>query len=162
MSNELEVKAGLEISLGRTATALEKVAEWMGRTTSWPRYLSAQGQCSTDSNGNGLICLGPVPQGLRWQVRRMTVGGLYWDTSVSGSAVVFVTSYWASPDLDVPLILVKDQASGTSPALPSIATYGHGNFVVPGGLSIFLLIQGGGNGVIYTANADYVCEPLGS
>lgn len=159
---DLELGAALELRFGRMQTALEKIANFLGRTTNLPRYASAAGQCQTDGAGNGLITLGPVPQGRRWIVHQMVIGGVFWSTSVSGSALIFILPSWPSGDNPPPLISVQDQASGTTPALPSVAFYGRGQFVVIGPNAVLIEITGGGSGVTYTASCDYVDEPNGN
>lgn len=155
---EVKLSAGIEATFGKAATALDKIAAWADRTQTMPRYLSLDGGCTTDSSGNGLIQLGPVPQGMRFTVHQLVVGGVTWGTSVSGTADVFILPWWSATDIEGPLTAIQDQAA----TLPNVAFYSRGQFIVPSGSSVWVQILAGSDSTQYAASIDFVAETEGS
>lgn len=86
--------------------------------------IALRGAAQSDAAGDTLaIDLGGPPYMRLWQVRRLTVGGALWTSTVAGQALVVVSpNQVTSP----PLSDVADQA-GT---LPSVAYYSTGQLIV--------------------------------
>src|SRR5271154_5558904 len=45
----------------------------------------------TDASGNAIIDLGVAPQGFRWRLRSLVIGGTTWSTTATGTALLFVS-----------------------------------------------------------------------
>lgn len=161
---EAKISAGIDLRMGRAVSALERLAQFYERTSVMAKFLSLAGQATADSSGNALIVMGGAqtacPQGLRWVVHQMVVGGLTW-ASVAGTAVAGIMPMAWNPDTQIPLASVQDGTSFTN-GLPNTGFYSRGQFVVPSMNLVYLQITGGTSGTVYTASMDFVQEPAGS
>ena len=160
LPDEIEAKIGLgiDLRLGHAVTALERVADWLGRTTALPRYASFAGQAAADASGNALIQLGPVPQGLRWVVHGVRAGGIMWGTAAAGTAIFAVLPSAPSADVGLPTIAVRWASS----ALPQSEKFSRGELVAMSMESLWVLVTGGTSGQVYAASASMVVEPMAS
>ena len=155
----LSIDAGLVAQITDTATkaATAAVRQWVRDTTTNAKYTTQPAQATADSSGNAALQVGPVPDGRRWMVRAITIGGLYWSTSAAGTAVACVSAAQPNADVGLPLINVQDEAV----TLPLVAFYGRGEFPVLQGQSLWLMVAGGTSGQVYSARVTVVDEPAG-
>jgi hypothetical protein len=105
-----------------TATRKERAA-----STKRPNTYKMIGSAVADSSGYALIVLDCCPQGQRWTLRKVVVGGVTWATSAAGACQIVVTSQPnLSADSPIALFNVEDGSnSGLSAgtAMPLARSY---------------------------------------
>lgn len=145
----LEIVAGIKAAVGDLSTALaqERASRMQSRPV--PYRVAKSGQ--VPSNGATIgIGLGGPQLGRMWHVRRLAISGSQWSTTVAGTGEVYVTTLdSAAMALIRDASQLVDQASGTTPALPSNAFYGQGEIVVVHPEHISIVIVGGTDSTQY-------------
>jgi hypothetical protein len=76
-----------------------------------------RGSCVSATTGNLIMCLDGPSYGRLWEVKRLTVGGALWTSTVGGQAIVVLSP--ASGQVTPATSDVADQAA----SLPSVAYY---------------------------------------
>lgn len=131
--------------------ALEKRYQFAG-----PVQLQLRTSVVSPGSGNAAFGLGGPKVGRLWEIRRLLIGGALWSSTVAGTAEIYVTSAPASQALNSRnLADMVDQASGTTPPLPSKAFYSSGQLILrfPQELHIVLVSP--------TASTQYVASGAG-
>ena len=148
MSLDAEVDAGIELggfslqtvlgmaaSLGNIEKHLSRIAAYEEAYQTGAKDIPLRATASSDSGSDSFIIgLGGPTYGRQWQVRRLTIGGALWTSTVAGSALVVV-----GPSLTVtpPLPDIND----TVGSLPSNGFYSTGQLIIrhPDHLRIVIL-----------------------
>lgn len=121
---ELKAVLGLTASLNSLTKELKKTRDIEAAYQRGAVEVVLRGSASSDSGSDTLIIgLGGPAFGRLWEVRRLTVGGGLWTTTVAGQALVVVGP---AHSLTPPLSDIVDQA-GT---LPSVSGYSTRQIVV--------------------------------
>jgi hypothetical protein len=161
---DLEVTAGATVNLSASSIAaltnsvVAAYKKWLADGSVAPRYSKLAAASLADSDGWVALKFGPVPQGRRWVVRNVVVGGVNWSTTADGTAVLVVQASDPAKDQDIILANVWDQAN----TLPLPAQYGRGELFANALESVWLVIEGGTSGQLYTGAIRFVDEPAGS
>jgi hypothetical protein len=130
-----ELMGGLKASLDTLNQHLRNIAKveaaYQGGVIEVPiRKVAASG-----ATGNLVIGCGGPAYGRIWEVKRLTVGGVLWTTTVAGQALVVVGSV-SDGQVTPPLTDVADQAA----SLPDIAYYSTRQLVVRHPAHLFVVI----------------------
>jgi hypothetical protein len=116
-----------------------------------PVFVALSAAGVVDANQDPLyLDLGGPSYGRAWEVRQLVIGGVTWATTVAGYALVLVQSTAPSTLVGVGLSGIQDEASGSTPALPSVAFYSSGQFHVRHPNHVYVAVIGG------TASTPYV------
>jgi hypothetical protein len=160
----IELDVELLARLGEAVTQLTQEVT-AGRkeraaSTKRPNTYKMIGSAVADSSGNALIVLDACPQGQRWVLRHMVVGGITWETAAAGNAQTLVTSQQPqlTPDAVVSLQNVEDATNnpgaGAGTGLPAIALYDQGDMItLDAGDWLCVYIYGGTSAQQYVATA---------
>ena len=131
----LETLVGIRAGLNDVVTELRNLHKLEEAYQFGAKDIPLRNSASSDSNSDSLIIgLGGPTYGRQWQVRRLTIGGALWTSTVAGSALVVVgPSQTATP----PLPDVNDEVA----SLPSNGFYSTGQLIVrhPDHLRIVIL-----------------------
>jgi hypothetical protein len=154
----LHVVASLAAELGRQNDLNEKRYQEMRRRnqlrTQVPIDYKPKANCLIPASGNPTAMgFGGPEAGFYWLVRRLVVGGLTWGTSAAGTAEVYVT---ASESIAVlrGLTDLVDEASGATPAIPSVAFYTGHQIKLEPREKLYVVIVGGTPAQQYAGNAQ--------
>lgn len=140
---------------------LKKMDEYLARLEAFqnlyqqagPIQLRLRASGTSDANGdNFVIDLGGPSVHRLWEIRGVVIGGLTWSTTVAGSGELYIGS---NPTTARSLADLVDQASGSSPALPSVATYSSGQVVLRNPERLYFVV------VSPTASTQYVAGARG-
>ncbi len=97
----------------------------------------------------------PGPRaGFYWMVRRLVIGGVTWKTSAAGTAEVYVTGLPSGAIAGLQLGDLVDEASASTPALPSVAFYSDQQIVIQAGEHLEVVIDTGTAGQLYVASCQ--------
>ena len=160
---DLEIDADLLLRIGdaldavvkETTTTRRAIQDSTTRANTYRMY----GSATADTSGNALIILDACPQGYRWVVRHVVVGGVTWATAAAGNALLLTTSSPpANADAPVSLQNVVDATNnpgaGAGTGLPSIAFYDEGDMIVlQAGEWLCVYVYGGTSTQQYVATA---------
>jgi hypothetical protein len=136
---DIEVDAELLLKLTDAVSSLaSEVAQTKAavvRSTARPNSYKVAGSAVADTAGNALILLDACPQGQRWVLRHLVVGGITWLTAAAGNAQVLVTSGQPQSTPDAPVSIqntedaTNNPGAGAGSGLPSIAFYDQGDMI---------------------------------
>jgi hypothetical protein len=130
-----ELMGGLKASLDTLNKHLRNIAKVEAAYQGGVVEVPIRKVATSPASGSLVIgCGGPAYNRL-WEVKRLTVGGVTWATSVNGSALVVVGSV-ADGSVNPPLTDIADQA-GT---LPNVAYYSTRQLVVRHPNHLFVVI----------------------
>lgn len=113
----------------------------------------------TDSSGNVLLTLGQCPQGRKWYLRSLAVGGGTWSTTATGTLVVFVQpGQPPTTDTAPSTNYIRDAlppVGGGTQTLPGIAFYDSGHIPIQPQEWLFVWVSNGtaASGTQYVAGA---------
>ena len=131
----LESIVGLKASFDTVAKELKKAREvedaYQRGAVSVPLRQSA---VSNAAGSTIVMDMGGPQYGRLWEVRRITVGGALWTSTVAGQGLLIVTS--SSGQVTPALYDIADQ----SPSLPNVALYSSRQLVVRHPNHLFLVI----------------------
>ena len=160
--------AWLEATLGPLTAKLELAVDAISKQTAsldrliafqaayqqdGPIQLRLRGTGTSNSAGDSFtIDLGGPATMRLWEIRGVVVGGLTWSSTVSGTAELYIGSNVSTAR---PLSEIVDQASGSTPSLPSVATYSSGQVVLRNPEHLYLVI------VSPTASTQYLAGARG-
>jgi len=131
----VEILAGLKASFDGLTSEMRKRRQLEEAYQFGAVEVALRGSGMSDSGGDTLIIdLSGPTYGRLWQVRRVTVGGPLWTTSVGGSVLFVVSSN--QPSAAPPLSDIADEAA----TLPTNGFYSTGQFVVRHPNHLFVLI----------------------
>ncbi len=115
-----------------------------------PLQLALRTSGTSGSSGDLGFGFGGPKYGRLWEIRRVIVGGLDWDTTVSGSAQLYVASVPALQMVNNDnLADMVDQAA----TLPSVAFYSSGQIVLRHPQELHIVIDGPSATTSYVASA---------
>lgn len=114
-----------------------------------------------DANGFALLVWPTIPAGREWHVRQVVVGGVNMTTTAAGKATFFSDSMQNVVDIAVPLYNARASTIPTAAALPWIAFFDHGQFVVKPGEAVQCQITSGTSAQQYSAAISVEDWPLG-
>jgi hypothetical protein len=120
----LKALAGVQASFDGVLQHLKKIQKNEEAYQFGAVEVALRGSATSDSGSDTLVIDmgGPANQRL-WQIRRLTVGGALWTSTVAGSALVVVST---TTSLTPALPDIADQAA----TLPNVATYSTGQIIV--------------------------------
>jgi hypothetical protein len=160
---DLEIDADLLLRIGDALDAVVKETTSTRRaiqdSTTRANTYKMVGSATADTAGNALIVLDSCPQGQRWVVRKVVVGGVTWATTAAGNALLLVTSSPpANVDAPISLVNVEDATNnpgaGAGTGLPSIAFYDEGDMIVLAPNEwLCVYVYGGTSTQVYMATA---------
>jgi len=130
----LDAIVGLKASLDGLTTELRKRRQMEAAYQGGAVEVMLRNAAVSASTGNLIMGLGGPPYGRLWEVKRLTVGGALWTSSVAGQAIVVISP--ASGQTAPPLNDVADQAS----TLPNVAYYSTRQLVVRHPNHLFIVI----------------------
>lgn len=116
---------------------------------------------TADANGYALLIWPTIPAGREWHVRQVVVGGVNMTTTAAGKATFFSDSNQNAVDIPVPIYNVRASTIPTAAALPWIAFFDHGQFVVKPGEAVQCQITSGTSAQQYSAAISVEDWPLG-
>ena len=160
---DIELDADLLIKLGdaigSVATEVKGMRGDIAASTTRANTYRMYGGAAADTAGNALITLDSCPQGQRWVVRHVVIGGITWATAAAGNALLLTTSSPpANPDAPISIVNVVDATNnpgaGAGTGLPSIAFYDEGDMIVlQPGEWLCVYVYGGTSTQLYMATA---------
>jgi hypothetical protein len=161
---DLEIDADLLLRIGDALDAVVKETVSTRRaiqdSTTRANTYRMYGSATADTSGNALIVLDACPQGYRWVVRHVVVGGVTWETTAAGNAQLLVTSSPPTNNVDGPVSLANVVDATNNPGasagtgLPSIAFYDEGDMIVlQPGEWLCVYVYGGTSAQQYVATA---------
>lgn len=132
----LESIVGLKASFDSLSKHLRNIAKVEAAYQGGVTELPIRKVATSAASGNLIIGCGGPAYGRLWEVKRLTVGGVLWTSTVSGQAIVVIGSV-SDGQVTPPLTDVADQA-GT---LPNVAYYSTRQLVVrhPGHLFVVII-----------------------
>lgn len=131
----LKALADIELGINSLSQLMRNIRKVEEAYEFGAREVALRGGATADSNGDAFyIGLGGPAYGRIWQVRRLTIGGALWTTSVEGSALVTVAPAATN---DPPLTDVADEVA----SLPSNGFYSTGQLIIrhPNHLRVVIL-----------------------
>lgn len=131
-----ELMGGLKASLDTLNKRLRNIAKVEEAYQFGVREIPIRKVATSAASGNLVIGCGGPAVGRLWEVKRLTVGGVLWTSTVSGQAIVVVGSV-SDGQTTPPLTDIADQAA----TLPNIAYYSTRQLVVrnPGHLFVVVI-----------------------
>ena len=151
LTAKLELLADLQSTL---AQKIDRLAELQAAyQQDGPIQLRLRGNGTSNSAGDSFtIDLGGPATMRLWEIRGVVVGGLTWSNAVGGTAELYIGSNVSTAR---PLSEIVDQASGSTPSLPSVSTYSSGQVVLRNPEHLYLVI------VSPTASTQYLAGARG-
>jgi hypothetical protein len=158
----IEVEADILVSLGSAVERLtSELAAARVASTTRPNSFKAVASTFADANGNAPIIFEACPNGQRWVLRHLVVGGVTWTTSASGHAYIFHTTPGGPSGADAPVSIfnvidgdTSGLAAGTG--LPWARFYFEGDeCVLEGGEALGVMVYGGTSGQQYVAHGRF-------
>lgn len=119
-----ELMGGIKASLDSLTKAIKRTRDIEDAYQFGAVEVMLRSAAVSGSSGSLILGLGGPPYGRLWEVKRLTVGGALWTSTVAGQAIVVVSP--ASGQLTPTLADVADQAG----SLPSVAYYSTRQLVV--------------------------------
>lgn len=139
--------AKLSLSLNGVTDAIKANQD---RPTPIPVDLRKFASVAANAAGVAYLDLGAPDQGTRWLIRHISVGGVTYDTTVIGRCDVYVA---ATKPVVSNLPDLQD-STGIGDTLPAIAFYGARDLTVMTSEHLWLVVVGGGPGVLYSAGVS--------
>ena len=150
----LNAIAGLGASFDGMATELKKWRNLEKAYQFGSVEVALRGSGVVDSNGDTLIIdLGGPTYGRLWQLRRIIIGGVTWDTMVGGAALVVQSAN--QPSVEPPLPDIADSVA----SLPSNGFYSTGQVIIRHPNHLFVLITGPDETVNYSVGGQATDMP---
>lgn len=155
MTVTIDAHAILDL-LGRTNDLLTRqgklVQRAIDREMAQPVYSNRAEQGVAAAGADLVIGIGGPTQGMIWELRTLTVGGLTWATAAAGTSLLVRAASRPNNAAAVGLAAVLDEAA----SLPLPAGYGTGQIVVRNPEKLYVIIQGGTAGQQYVAGYSIV------
>jgi hypothetical protein len=154
LSALVEIKASLD---GMTSSLKKLLAAEYAYEQHGPTFHPLRNGGVSPATGNFAFGLDGPAYGRRWEIRNLVIGGLYFSSTVSGTALALRTSV-ASVGLllsQINLADVVDQAS----TLPDVAFYSSGQFVLRAPEKLVIVIIGPTASTPYVAGGSYIDVP---
>ncbi len=115
---------GLKASMDGLAQRISRLLRYEEAYQFGAVEVALRGAAQSDAAGDSLVIdLGGPAYERLWQVRRVTIGGVSWSSTVAGQALVVVSANRAS---NPPISDVADQAA----TLPNVGYYSTGQLIV--------------------------------
>lgn len=154
----LEIDADLVLSLGSSADKLtaasDAMTKAMTRPPQQPVWSTIVKSGVSNSGGSDMVLhMGGPRQGFYWDLKNLVVGGNTWAATVGGSALLVVAGQRPFNSASLGLTAVCDEASGQTPALPSVAFYSEGQVRIYPPDDIYVIFVGPTASTTYVAVA---------
>ena len=115
------------------------------------------GGVSNSAGSNFAFGLEGPAYGRRWEIRNLVIGGLYFSSTVAGTALALRTSI-ASVGLNLAQINLADVVDQAE-SLPDVAFYGSGQFVLRAPDKLVIVVIGPTASTPYVVGGSYIDVP---
>lgn len=150
----LQAIAGLGASLDSMTTALKALRQVEKAYQFGSVEVALRGSGVADSAGDTLIIdMGGPSHGRLWQLRRIAIGGVTWDTMVGGSALIIQSAN--QPSKKPPLPDIADAVA----SLPTNGFYSTGQVIVRHPNHLFVIIDSPDETVNYSVGGQATDMP---
>jgi hypothetical protein len=149
----LDLKTGIGVLRDEITLLIKAEYEYQQRG---PLFVQLRASAAADSSADDLVLdLGGPAVGRIWEVRRLIVGGVTWDTTASGNAQIFILANPPMLNIDPPLTELADQAT----TLPAKNFYSTGQFILRNPSRLIVLIDSPTASQVYAATGSVVDRP---